>query len=195
MLRRILILLAPLVFIAFTGCGGDDQDTAPPTSLTGPEHPDDMASRLDLQNKMRAAKSSCVEAFAPAVMAAAPIVFSQPGVPIASLFQPGSPVSSALASTQPQQAQCVNNLDMAIYNITKMNNGKYWPRKDVQDWFYGNLGAIGDRTAAFMPPQALANPQFITGIRGVGSYIATTYVVPQLNDPRARYQATQQLNR
>jgi len=194
MIRRLTILLLPLVFIAFTGCGGKDSDEAPPTALQGPEHPDDMASRMDLQNKMKAAKSSCTEAFGPPMMAAAPVLYTQPGVNPAMLFGPGGPASAALASTGPSQADCANNLNMALYNITKMQNGKYWVRTDVQKWFYGNLGAIGDRIASHIPPEALANPQFLSGMRASGMYMTQNYVVPQISDPKARFQINRELS-
>lgn len=194
MFRRIVVLIIPLVFIIFTGCGGSDKDQAPPTNLTGKEHPDDMASRQDLENKLRMAKQVCVDAYAPALKAAAPVLYTNPSVPPQVLFNQPGPVNAALAATAPQQQQCADALNMAIYNITKMQGGKYWARNDVQQWFYGNLAAMGDRVASQIPPEALANPQFLSAMRASGLYITQTYVVPKINDPMARFQAQQQLS-
>lgn len=193
MIRRLGILLVPLVMILFTACGGKDSDQAPPTSLQGQEHPDDLASRIDLQNKIQQAKAICAEAYAPAVLTVAPAIYANPGIPPQALFAPGTPGGAALANTAPQQEACINAINMAIYNITKMCNGQYWARKDVQDWFYGNIAAIGDRVASRLPPQALANPAFLSQIRSTGAYLAQTYIVPRVSDPKARMQINQQL--
>jgi hypothetical protein len=162
--------------------------------LQGKEHPDDMASRIDLENKLRLAKQVCVDAYAPALRAAAPILYTNPGIPPQALFNQPGPVNAALAATAPQQQQCSDALNMAIYNITKMQNGQYWARADVQQWFYGNLAAMGDRVASQIPPEALANPAFLSSMRATGLYMTQTYIVPKINDPMARFQANQQLS-
>lgn len=192
MLRRLVILVLPLMCLMFTACGGSDQDEAPPTALTGPEHPDDMASRIDLQNKMRMAKSSCVQAYGPAVQAAAPIIFSNPGTSPGMLLQPGGPVSAALSQTAPMQEQCSNALEMAYRNAKTMMNGQYWGRPDVQNWIRGNMAFMGDSMMAGMPPQALANPGFISGMREFGKAALTQVALPRVNDPGMRFQVNQQ---
>lgn len=194
MFRRMAAFIIPVVFVMFTGCGGNDKDQAPPTNLKGAEHPDDMASRIDLENKLRTAKQVCVDAYAPALRAAAPILYTNPSIPPQVLFQQPGPVNAALSATAPQQQQCADALNMAIYNITKMQNGQYWQRSDVQQWFYGNLAAMGDRVASQIPPEALQNPQFLSAMRASGLYLTQTYVVPKINDPMARFQANQQLS-
>lgn len=193
MLRQLLILMLPLVFVAFVGCGGKDDDEAPPTALTGPEHPDDMASRIDLQNKMKQAKQACSEGFGGGMLAAAPFLFAG-GSPQGAM-EPGSPLLLALAASGGQQEQCTNALNMALFNITKMQGGKYWGRADVQKWFYGNLAAIGDRVAMRLPPEALANPEFLAKMKATGALMIQNQVLPRLTDPRVRYQATQELSR
>lgn len=197
MFRRVLITAAPLLFILFTACSGEDPEKAPKACPGGEvvcenEHPDDKAAREDLIQKLSAAKGSCAEAYGPAVLSVAPVIYSPNPPPPEMLFTQG-PGAQALAATQAQQKQCVDALKMAIFNVTKMQNGKYWQRPDVQKWFYGVLAGIGGNIASRLPPEALANPGFVKDMKFVAAYLVQNHLAPQLDNPAAMAQVTQQI--
>lgn len=170
-MKKLLVIFSPLIFIFMVACGGDDKPEAPPVNQTGQEHPDDHASRLDLQNKVAMAKQACGNYGQRIVITIAPVAYQNPGIPPQILMNqgPGAMAQQALAA---ERAQCEQAVKMAVLNCRTMQNGRYCERPDVSRWLWGNLAAIGDRIGASLPPEAMANPMFRSTMRGVGAQFA-----------------------
>ena len=193
-LVKATIRIVPLFFLLFVACGGNDKPQAPPIACGAggaPCNQADLESKANAERMMAVVKQTCTQAYGPAIMQAAQITYMSNGqVPPQAMFSQG-PAADALNASRPQQSECNNAINNLILNVSTMEGGRYWQRRDVQDWLQGNFASIGDSIASQFPPQVYQNPNFIPAMINTGKYVVGTYIKPQIQNARAQAELMQ----